>query len=188
MIFNVVTYENSNRIPHIEELLQDKEISYKLHKGSLSPFGWDAHKNTCMQIIEDNYNEPFLIIVEDDLELTEDFSKKKIIELVGDKKSNIICTGIFCEEGVTVEDNIVYVEKFRGTQMIIVFKEIYDLILKQKNTNKFFETILSNINLKKQITVPFLSLQSDKFISRISQHNFIKQDILKTEKRIKDEL
>lgn len=188
MIFHVATYEGSSRIKYIEDLLEREEIRYKLHVGKVSFFGWDEHKNTCIKIIKENYNEPFIVIAEDDLEFTISFSKKVLEEYILQKKSHIICTGIFCEEGLIKKGNDVYVDSFRGTQLIIIFKEVYDLILDKYKENKFFETILSEINIKKAVTFPFLSYQTDKFISKITQHKQIKNHILKTEKNIKNEM
>lgn len=184
MIFNVATYVNSSRVEEVKKLLDSREIDYKIHFGVLSPFGWDEHKNTCMKIIEDNYNSPYTIIAEDDLELTSSFTIEKFKQIITEKNANIICTGIFCEEGVISKDGQVYIDRFRGTQLIVIFKEAYDLILNKKDENKFFEVILSEITEKKLITIPFLSTQSDKYISRISQHKMIKRFITETENRI----
>lgn len=188
MIFNVVTYKDSTRIPYIEELLNNEEIEYKLYIGELSTFGWDAHKNTCIKVIEENYEQPYLIIAEDDLEFTEYFSKEILNHYIENSESSIICTGIFCEEGVLFKKGKVFVSKFRGTQLIIIFKQAYDLILEKKEDNKFFETILSEISIMKEVTFPFLTSQSSNFRSRISQHSLINKFIKETEKRIENEL
>lgn len=188
MIFNIVSYKGSLRLPYIEKLLTQYKIKYNTYEGDLSTFGWDAHKDTCMKVIEENYESPYIIIAEDDLEFTESFSINKLKIVIESEKSNIICTGIFCEEGIRKEKDTIFVDKFRGTQLIVIFKEVYDRILSKKYEDKFFETILSELDISKSVTVPFLSSQNNEFTSRISQHRLIKKYIAEAEKRIKYEL
>lgn len=159
MKFNVVSFEGSHRIPYIEGLLAEKTIEFKIYKGQKTAFGWDNHKDTCMQIIKNNINKPYVIICEDDCAFTVDFELEKFKKIIKDCEADILATGVFAfVNPKKINNELVSLDGFRGTQLVVIYKSAYEKILAKASENIFFESIISKLKLNIHCTLPFLSM------------------------------
>lgn len=162
MTWNIITYEGSPRVDYITSVVEKLGVEYKFHVGKeCYNQGALLHKNSCLEVIKNNMDKEYVIIVEDDLLLTEYFNLKQFKEVVGQFDSDVLLTGITAYD---VRKNTL--DKFRGTQLVVIFKQAYERIL-ENDGNMHFEDILSKSMFSKKITVPFVSKQTDLFGSNL---------------------
>ena len=171
LIFEIVTWPGSNRIEYITNLLAMHGINYQINVGEDTLFGWDGHRECCLNVIRQKYHQPYIIIAEDDLIFTDAFSVEKLQKTIAHSTADVICTGTFTHYNVRKGmDGKIYTDSFSGTQLVVIFKSAYDLLLNHPHINDlFFEMMLSTCGLDIEITLPFISTQGGIFPSKISR-------------------
>lgn len=121
---------------------------------------------TIKQIIEENINEPYIIICEDDHYFTEDFSEEALLQNIQKAQSleaDILSGGVsWFDIAVQVDKNLFWLKTFNGTQFMIIFKKFFLKILeanfKEKESADFK---ISSLTKNVFVTVPFISKQKE---------------------------
>jgi hypothetical protein len=158
-------------------LMDSYDIPYTLYKGELTPLHYDGLYETAKRIIRDNYDKGYVIFAEDDLILTEHFSIpvfEEYIKKAKDVNTDVLVTGClnYYSPGKTAYDGLIEIGGFRGTQLVVVYQQAYDMLLEYPTYNHFEDTIsMGEPRLKKVVTFPFLSKQRTDIPSFIVAEN-----------------
>ncbi len=162
MIYNVMTYKGSNRVQYIDNVMKSLGVSYELHVGNNCKNTCVInHREQCLNVIRKNKDLPYVIIIEDDVLLTNVFDMLKLEEIINSYDRDVILTGVS-----SYNYHLHNLDGFRGTQFVVIKQSAYDKVLSAKNKGHF-EDILSMTHLSKQITLPFFTKQTDQFESNM---------------------
>ncbi|MBB6274727.1 hypothetical protein HDF26_005209 [Pedobacter cryoconitis] len=183
MILNIATTNSSmslQRHTGLFQMLKSHAVPYRMYTTEVTPLKFDSLYNTAKKIIQDHIEDPYVIFAEDDLVLTEAFSIEKMETCIGQAVAlniDVLATGAFLSyEEVAVTDSMLKIGGFRGTQLIVIFKSAYQILLDSPTYNHFEDTI-SKCQPKLQIglTFPFLSKQREDVPSMIvaKNHNYL---------------
>lgn len=117
---------------------------------------------TVQQIIKDNYENDYTIIVEDDLQLNEPLNVEILRGLIEEAikvDADVLLLGVITCNSTRIEGtSLAKCHSFNGTQFTIYFKKMYDDILK-KQPSLHLDTYLSYSNLKTLMAVPEIASQ-----------------------------
>ncbi|KIO75937.1 hypothetical protein TH53_17910 [Pedobacter lusitanus] len=181
--FNIATTNSSlsaDRLADLIPLLNQSVIPFRVYTGEITSLKYDGLYNVAKQIIRDHTDEPYVIFAEDDLVLTEFFSMEKLntsINQAAELNLDILATGAWLSyEEIAVADGLLKIGGFRGTQLTVIFRPAYQILLDSPVYNHFEDTI-SKCQPKLQIglTFPFLSKQREDIPSMIvaENHNYL---------------
>lgn len=128
--------------------------------------GYKDLVTTFKKIISDNLDADFVIILEDDIDPLQSFSKlQEFIKQA--PEADILLGGLTVAHKVEpVIGNYAKVHIFRGTHCVIVFKSAYDFILKQ-SSSQFMSDILNKPDLRKYVIMPFIASQTNSVPNRV---------------------
>jgi len=194
MIFNITTTNHDlskNRLKLLIPVLDTYNINYKLYYGKITKKHIDSLNDVIKQIIKDNFEEDYIILSEDDVVFTEEFSVEKLNYFINksiELNLGVLSSGSWYSHGeeLTEVDNLLFAKAFRGSQLIVLFKSSYDILLKSWNGN-YFEDTISCIQpkLKIGLTYPFLTIQ-EKGKDSIIRNKEINQFFETNENRLRN--
>jgi hypothetical protein len=117
---------------------------------------------TVQQIIKNNYENNYTIIVEDDLQLNEPLNAeilRGLIEEAVKVEADVLLLGVItCNSAGISGTSLAKCHSFNGTVFTVYFKKMYDAILK-KQPSLHLDTYLSYSNLKIVMAVPEIASQ-----------------------------
>lgn len=123
---------------------------------------------TITHIIKDlaTESDECILICEDDHQFTKDYDQEKLFtSIVQSQKlgTDVLMGGVsWFNDGVQIRPDLFWVDKFNGTQFIIIFKKFYDKILsvnfKQGDTA---DKIIYELTKNKLLIYPFISTQKE---------------------------
>ncbi|MCJ0743119.1 hypothetical protein [Pedobacter montanisoli] len=167
MVINVISVnenEGQKRQKDLVHHLEGSGLKIKFYIGKRTVNGYDSAFKSIKMLIQDNLDKDHLLFGEDDLILTKTFSMERLehyIELGYKKGYDIIATGSWEGYGYELNDpDLLDVLRFRGTQLLVIYKNAYKRILEAEECN-YFDDFLSFVRprLKVGLTYPFLSKQ-----------------------------
>lgn len=98
MRFHVLSYDGSPRLQTIQKRLSDAQISdYRIYEGKVTLYRYDGLFETIKQVVRDNYDQPFTILLEDDILFSENYCSLRLESVIGQGKelgADIILGGI----------------------------------------------------------------------------------------------
>lgn len=166
MTFNILSVPSSKRIPALVDRLQAAGIrNYAIYKGRETPRRFDNLFQTIQQIVEEHRQDPYIILLEDDILFTQHFSLgklKKIVEQGKALQADIILGGI--KEGSRIQkasEDLLQVHNYRGSQLMLLYPSIYSLVLDTKVDQEFEILCSYHPSIRKFVTFPFLAYQMD---------------------------
>jgi hypothetical protein len=117
---------------------------------------------TVQQIIKNNYEKDYTIIVEDDLQLNEPLNTeilRGLIEEAIKEEADVLLLGVSACNSARISDaSLAKCHSFNGTVFTVYFKKMYDAIL-EKQPSLHLDTFLSYSNLKIVMAVPEIASQ-----------------------------
>jgi len=134
---------------------------------------------TFKKIVEIAHEEkyPFVLVCEDDHILTENYSTEKLqeqIRIARDTGADVLLGGVsWFDFSVKICDGIHRVNKFNGTQFLIVFDGFYNAILSQDDSLEHgtLDMAISSLSNNKLVSFPFISVQKDIGYSDATKNN-----------------
>lgn len=121
---------------------------------------------TIKQIIRDNFQDDYIVICEDDHLFTEEYTLanlKESIQYSLKMEADILCGGVSWVQTIfSLSNSLYWVDKFTGTQFIIIFKQLYPKILNSKfKEHDTADLKLCSLAKNKFVIFPFISIQKD---------------------------
>ncbi|SMC61138.1 glycosyltransferase family 25 protein [Pedobacter nyackensis] len=161
--------ERTERLSHILEQFKDKP-EFEVHiieayKHEIGAVGlWESVVKV-VKLAKEN-GDDVIIICKDDHEFTAHYSKAYLIQNIieANEQGVAILSGGIRSFGhaVPLTANRMWVNPFESTQFIVLFKKIFDKILKYKfKDNDVADVVLAEMTSHKMTLFPFISLQRD---------------------------
>lgn len=170
MKYFVITTKQTNRdIKHIKEKFSDINVVYAVK----DEIPYISLYKTVLKILEENNNQSDVIIFEDDVKFTKEFSMKKIENIVNKYRETyqVFTTGFITREPVKpndfilkIENNGFEVKEFFGTQGVVYTKGC----ISNLNKNNFHIDRAICETLKTFAIFPFMTTQHSYNDSQIS--------------------
>ncbi|GJQ04853.1 hypothetical protein [Capnocytophaga canimorsus] len=131
---------------------------------------------TIKQIIEENKNEPYVIICEDDHYFTDDFSEEKLLEYIEkaqNLEADILNGGVsWFDIAVQINTDFFWLKTFNGTQFMVVFKKFFEKITTASfNEKDSADFKISSLSENIFTFVPFISKQKEFGYSDVTIFN-----------------
>lgn len=187
---NVLTVPSSvSRQAHITNLMNKQGISdWVFWMGKETNKRYDGLFDTIKNVIRANYDAPYVILFEDDVCLTDHFTFEVLQDRIGkaqNLEADILLGGIKeFDFKLSKGEPLTKVHNYRGSQLMVIFKRVYDEILAQPSGYGEFELFSSyHPKWRKFVTLPFLAYQ-ENFPSRFLPKSEHKQDYIDCEKLI----
>lgn len=164
-----------------------KDYVFQIGKETNKRF--DGLFDSIKSVIKSHYNDPYVIIFEDDIDPTECFSFEVLIQRIEEaaKLDADILLGGIKEFDFKIQKGTPFtkVHNYRGSQLMVIYKRVYDEILAKPSAYMEFEVFSSyNNKWNKYVTFPFLAYQ-ENFPSRFLSKSEHKQDYINCENKIK---
>jgi hypothetical protein len=176
-IISTATKMGEKRLSTLLPILSCLDVDYDIIYNNVTEIGYDALTARVKLLVKQNYDNDFFIFGEDDLILTEFFSVEILYGFINEcliQKAGALFTGTHHAYGVkkTNIKGLVRLNGGRGSQLVVVFKAMYDLILNVDNKNHI-DSVLSafGIYFDLYLTLPFLSKQEPDGDSLINKSN-----------------
>jgi methylmalonyl-CoA mutase cobalamin-binding subunit len=161
--------ERTERLNHILEQFRDK-LEFDIHiieacKHEVGPIGLWKSITKVVKLAEEN-DDDVIIICEDDHEFTEHYSKAYLFQNIvaaNEQGAAILFGGIGSfGDAVPLTANRMWVNPFQSTEFIVLFKKIFNKILKYKfKDDDVADLVLAELTSHKMVLFPFISLQRD---------------------------
>ncbi len=157
-------------------------------KNEIPSRGYRDLFDTYKRIIRANLNEPFIVIVEDDLDPRENF-KDLEMHIKEVPPCDVLLGGITKLYGVqSVEKTYFRLSFFRGTHCVVLFPSIYERFLAQES-GQHVSDYLGSAEVSKYVVVPFLAYQTNsqpnRYYGKNQQSYDIAEEIKETEQLLK---
>lgn len=111
-------------------------------------------------------DEDFIIICEDDLEFTADYSKEYLLRTIVEaqqKDADVLLGGVsWFNDGTQISTSLFWTEKFSGLQFTVVFRKFFDSILKAPLLNfEAADYLIASLTSNSFFFYPFISVQKE---------------------------
>ncbi|MBS1737269.1 MAG: glycosyl transferase [Bacteroidetes bacterium] len=118
----------------------------------------------------------FILICEDDHQFTGNYSSQHLFAAITEaieKKADILSGGVSWVQTIfRISSSLYWVDKFTGTQFIIIFKQLYPKILNSKfKEHDSADLKLCSLSKNKLVVFPFISIQKDFGYSDATKFN-----------------
>lgn len=142
---------------------------------------------TIKQIIQENKNEPYVIICEDDHYFTDDFSEEKLLEYIEKAQklgADILSGGVsWFDIAVQINTDFFWLKTFNGTQFMVVFQKFFEKIVTMSFRERdSIDFKISSLSENIFVIVPFISKQKEFGYSDVT---FLNNERGKVEKLFK---
>lgn len=187
--------ERTDRLANIKkEFEARKEFDIKIVPACKHEIGavglWESIKGIVRTAVEND--DDVIIICEDDHEFTSAYSKRDSLENIIESHyqgADVLVGGVESfSQIIPLTDNRFWIDSFRATQFITVFKKCFHRILAEEYDEKVTaDGMLSEITSNKMVIYPFISVKKDFGYSDIRLRNDFNNDVFKfdnSEKRI----
>lgn len=189
MIYVLTVPSSKERQIYIESVMELHNIKdWKFYEGKETNKRFDGLFDSIKAVVREAYEQPYVVIFEDDVFPTEYFSFEAIQDSAneGEKlEAHIVLGGIkeYCfNKGESLP--LTKIHNYRGSQLMIIYKRFYDEILNTPSGHREFELFSSHHGkIRKYVTLPFLAYQAD-FPSRFLTKSMHKQDYINCEKTL----
>ena len=172
--------ERTERLEHIKKQFEGKEefdpIIVEASKHKIGAVGlWNSIVKVINLAIEND--DDVIIICEDDHQFTEDYTKefllKNILEAHNQGAAVLSCGACDFGQVVPLSTNRYWVNPLTGTQFIVVYKNLFQEILKYEfNDMDTADGVISGLSTSIMLLCPFVSVQKDFGYSDITrEHN-----------------
>ena len=138
---------------------------------------WLTFRKSVKYALDMNYD--YFIFCEDDHSFTEYYSFDlfvNIIDKVVKYNPDVLLGGVSgFRSGIKVSDNLFWVDKFTGTQFVLIFKRFYNTILNAVFLPRadVLDQKICFLSDNKFVIYPFISIQQDFGYSDVTQQNSI---------------
>lgn len=161
--------KRTDRKSHVLEQFRNRhEFALKIIDAIEDPFGPLGLWKTIQYIInhEVEHDAEYILIGEDDLEFTNDYSKAKFFDSISEAKVNgadILLGGVsWFEDVVNVSNRLFWVNNFSGLHFTVIFKQFFSVIsnadLKSREAADFH---LGKLTDNVLFIYPFFAVQKD---------------------------
>lgn len=168
----------------LQEFDNKKEFDIHLMEACNNPVGAIGLWKSIGKVLEEEIDtdSEFIIICEDDHQFTSAYSKERVFKCINEAKENhadIVLGGISgFTNAMKLSSNLFWVEKFSGTQFLIIFKKFFNAILHTDFTkNDSADYKMCSLTEKKFFIYPFISIQKDFGYSDATPKNNIKNRV-----------
>jgi len=118
----------------------------------------------------------YVLICEDDHQFGKNYDKQKLAKAITESQelgADVLMGGVsWLMDGLQIKPNLFWIDKFNGTQFIIVFKKFYDKMIshnfKQGDTA---DKIIFRLTENKFLIYPFISTQKEFGYSDVTSFN-----------------
>jgi len=120
--------------------------------------------------------EEYILICEDDHEFTKDYSMTKLLNAIKEaqeKEADVLLGGVsWFLDALPLSENLFWVDRFTGTQFMIVFSKFYQTIINANfNIGDTADRKICSLTVNKFVIYPFLSTQKEFGYSDATQFN-----------------
>jgi GR25 family glycosyltransferase involved in LPS biosynthesis len=174
MPFSIPTYiinlkKRADRKAHVLEQFQGRdEFSLRIVEAFENSFGALGLWMTIRYILHDLApdNAEYIIICEDDIEFTEDYSKEYLLDAIDqakEKNADILLGGVsWFGDMIQVSEQMFWTNNFSGLHFTIIFKKFFRIILDNKLRNyDAADHYLAKLTNNVLLLYPFLAIQKD---------------------------
>ncbi|HMI02719.1 MAG TPA: hypothetical protein VK541_09570 [Pedobacter sp.] len=162
----------------LNEFKDKEEFALNIVEAFEDKFGALGLWNTIIHILRNliNKDEEFIIIGEDDLEFTNFYSKKILVETIDcakEKKADIVLGGVsWFSNSIRLSSNLYWVENFSGLQFTIIFRKFFDVILKASLINyEAADYKIASMTSSAMFVYPFITIQKEFGYSDATSNN-----------------
>lgn len=129
-------------------------------------------------------NDDFVLICEDDHQFTPDYSKElldKCIQVALESDIDVLSGGVhWFNSSLQISENIFWVDRFTGTQFILVFKRFFEAMINADFSNSdAADRRIADLANSIFLVGPFISVQKDFGYSDATPKNSIKGEMKK---------
>lgn len=161
--------ERKDRMENIlKEFSNRKEFVVQVAEAIKHKVGGVGLWKTIRHIVRDlaDSASDFILICEDDHQFTDEYSSQHLFAAIAEakeKKADILCGGVSWVQTIfRISNSLYWVDKFTGTQFIIIFKQLYPKILNSKfKEHDTADLKLCSLAKNKFVIFPFISIQKD---------------------------
>ncbi|MCS3556081.1 MULTISPECIES: hypothetical protein [unclassified Sphingobacterium] len=172
-------YRNDRFESIINEFEERNEFKLTIYTAVENPIGsvglWQSILNIIDIAKKDKLN--YVLIVEDDHLFTKEYCKDKFysqLEVAMKNEADVLLGGLsWFDYSVLISSNLHWVNKFTGTQFIVIFKNFYDQILNYdfKNDIDTIDLMISQCSNRIFALFPLISIQKDTGYSDVTKKN-----------------
>lgn len=166
-VFAINLPKRADRRIHIKkQFSKKKEFLLSIVEPVKDNNGAKSLWKTIKQIIVKNFDDEFVIICEDDHEFTAHYSPQKLCGLISEADSlnaDVLAGGVsWVQVLLPAGDSLYWIDRFTGTQLIIIFKRFYNKILNSKyKRHDTADSKICTLSENKFVVFPFMSIQKD---------------------------
>lgn len=156
------------RVHILKQFANRPEFNVKIVEAVENENGALGLWQTITHIMKDlaSESDEYILICEDDHQFTKGYNQEKLFTAILKSQkldTDVLMGGVsWFNDGVQIRPTLFWVDKFTGTQFIIIFKKFYDKILsanfKQGDTA---DKIIYELTRNKLLIYPFISTQKE---------------------------
>jgi GR25 family glycosyltransferase involved in LPS biosynthesis len=168
----------------LKEFKDKKEFSVDIVDACEHEIGAIGLWNSIQKIIKNlpDEKEEFILICEDDHQFTENYSIDLLFHCIVEAKNKeayLLSGGVsWFDNCLQVSENIFWMEKFTGTQFIIIFNQLYKLILETDfGINNTADYKIASLTNKLFVIHPFISVQKEFGYSDVTLKNNLEERV-----------
>jgi len=136
---------------------------------------WETFKAILMKEVA--LESDFFVFCEDDHSFTNAYTLSFFEERMEDARklqADVLMGGVsWCESGIQIRDNLFWVDKFSGTQFIVIFSKFYERLIAHKSfrENDALDRIVCRLSDEKLVMFPMISVQKEFGYSDATDNN-----------------
>lgn len=168
-----------DRKSHIlNEFLGRNEFQLNIIEAIVHKTGAIGLWQSMMQVIIDakQQNEPYIIICEDDHQFTTNYNKELLFNAISEaqqKNATILMGGVsWFSDALQISNSLFWLDKFTGTQFIVIFQNFYDKLLEAPFTQSdSADYKICALTDEKFLMYPLISIQKEFGYSDVTSKN-----------------
>lgn len=135
---------------------------------------WQTIVKIVKQAMENE--DEYVLICEDDHQFTQHYEKHQFLRQVDEAKNleaDILLGGVsWFEDGLEVAQNLFWINRFNGTQFVVVFRQFFDKLLNHDfKAGETADKIMYELSETKFVMYPFISIQKEFGYSDATEYN-----------------